>query len=136
MNFTPIEPVVEETFTKWYNPLDVDQRVDVFGDNASRPTRYIIPAKGERLIPSRFDRAIHTVHGQVIVGGLAPQLVNRSTNAEEHLAPALDTEGEKRRLAEEALFVADANRKAAEQAQVIAANRMAKATPSSTKNEK
>lgn len=107
------EPV-EETYTEWYNPLDVPQYVDIFHDGQPRPTRYKWAPGETKPVPSRYDRAIHRVENGVIIAGLAPQL--QKVGGDAKLDPALDTEGVKKRQAQVDAHRAALTKKAAEDA--------------------
>ena len=130
-----------QTYTKWHNPLAQDQYVDVHENG--RLIRYVVPAGGEEEIPSAFDMAIQRVvcshpecktiggfcrksHDGVVMMGLAPQLVNMTTKAKLVLNPALDTLKEERVAAEAELASKDVQRQQIENAQVIAAAKLAK----------
>lgn len=115
----------EETFSEWYNPLDVEQHVDIREGDAAHPTRYRIPAGGTKMIPSRHDRVVQVVHNGVIIGGQAPQLVKRGSNAV--LDDALNTELSKKKKAEQDLAVANLAKLAAEDAGISAAAARAEA---------
>lgn len=127
MNYT--EPV-EEKLTQWHNPLAVEQHVDLFVGGERRPTRYRWKPNETRALPSRFDRAIHTVHNGVIIGGLAPQLVNLGSG--DKLDAALDTEAVAKRQAEIEAAAATVARKAADDALIAAAAKKADAEAAET----
>jgi hypothetical protein len=117
----------EEQYTEWFNPLDEPQKVDVYVGNDKKPTRYVVPPGGTKLIPSRYDRAIHTVHNGVIIAGLAPQLVKVASRGkpvpeEERpkLDPALDPNLQKKKEAEAKQREAEAAKRAAEDAAAVA----------------
>lgn len=112
------EPI-EETFTEWFNPLDVEQVVDIREGDAPRPTRYRIPPGGSKSIPSRHDRVIHFVHNGVIIGGQAPQLVKRGGT--DQLDEALNTDVAKRRRGEAELAQADLLKQTATEHAAVAA---------------
>lgn len=92
------EPI-EEQYTEWFNPLDVDQVVDIREGDAQRPTRFRVEAGRSKAIPSRYDNVVHRVHNGVIIGGQAPQLVKRGSD--EKLDPALNTDIVSRRNADQ-----------------------------------
>lgn len=123
--YEPSEPV-EEELTTWKNPLSVPQRVIVHMNG--RQVKYTFAPGETKKLPSSFDKAIHIVHGSTIVGGLAPQLVNVDKQEELRLADALDTEAEERRKAEADMIAQAMIRQQAEQAQLLAAARMAEKT--------
>jgi len=140
MRLEPSSPS-RQTYTTWHNPLPVDQQVDV--QENGRLVRYVVPSGGEEDIPSFFDSAVQAVvcadhvckaagglcrkgHDGTIMGGLAPQLVRVSGNIKLALNEALDTLKEARVAAEAELASADLKRAAAENAQVIAAAKVAK----------
>lgn len=114
------EPI-EETFSEWYNPLPKEQCVDVREGDARRPTRYRIPPGESKLIPSRHDRVVQRVHNGVVIGGQAPQLIKRGSDAV--LDEALNTELAKKLKAEGELAIANMKKQAAEDAAIIAAGR-------------
>ncbi len=118
---------IEEQYTEWYNPLDVQQHVDVRQGDSPRPTRYRVPPKGSTLIPSRYDSVVHRVHNGVIIGGQAPQLVKRGST--DKLDDALNTELDKKRRAD-----AEIHRQAL--AKQVAEDAAAKATAESAAAEK
>jgi hypothetical protein len=132
--------------TIWHNPTSRDVVVPIWvgtshligkkfkpgpDGKVRRPTgirRYVIPAGGERAIPSEFDSAVQVVQDNMIVAGLAPQLKRKGVQDAPKLHYALD-ELEARRKAEhdravaatlakaaanEALLVAQANAEAAD----------------------
>lgn len=140
--------------TKWYNPTKVAVVLDLcVSANASRGQRserlkLTIPPVGTRIrpnpdapedhevdgegrllytrIPSEFDNGIHQMRDGVIVGGVAPQL-RRIGESDVQVAPALDpaetAKQEALRAAEKAIL----ERKAAEEATILAAGNIAKA---------
>lgn len=141
MRTDPLAPQGER-YTVWFNPLDTEQRVDVFYGtgghyNERRPTRYTFPPKKEVEVPSRFDSAIHRVqcteeecrnrapgfcthpnHVGIVIGGLAPCLQRKGSNYK--LLEALDPNHAKLKEMEAQLAAADIARRAAEQAQILA----------------
>lgn len=119
-----LEPI-EETLTRWHNPLDVPQRVDIRHGDEPRPTRFTIKPGETVEIPSRYDYAIQVVQNGVIVGGLAPQL--RKMGSEAQLDPALDTEAVKKKDAEVAAAAAALVAKTATEAVVVASAKAADA---------
>jgi hypothetical protein len=118
------EPI-EETFTEWFNPLDVEQYVDVREGDSPRPTRYRVPAGGTKQIPSRHDSVVHRVHNGVIIGGQAPQLVRRGSS--DHLDDALNTELHKKKVAEAELAQAALQKQVAEENAAVAAAKIGEA---------
>lgn len=133
----------EEKFTTWHNPTDHEQKIDVFYGagvgNEERPTRYIVPSKGDLEIPSRWDSAIHRVqcaddtcrrigsgfctrdHAGTVIGGIAPQLQKKGQRAQ--LLPALDpTAAEKLQKAAE-VAAASIARRDAENTMLLAESR-------------
>lgn len=118
------EPL-EERYSQWHNPLDVEQHVDVYEGDNRRPTRYRVPPGETRPIPSRYDRVVHRVHNGVIIGGQAPQLVKVGSN--EKLDEALDTEKDKKRRAEKELAQASLQKQVAEDNAAVAAARVGEA---------
>lgn len=107
----------EQRFTKWHNPLDVEQRVVVIENG--RRVKYTFPARGERIVPSMHDMAIQQIlcsdrecrdkggfctkgHAGNIAAGLAPQLKNlgRTEETEAKLPVALDTAASAKHQAE------------------------------------
>lgn len=113
-----IEPL-EETFTHWHNPLEVEQYVDIREGDNLRPTRFRVPPGGTTRISSRHDSVVQRVHNGVIIGGQAPQLVR--VGGTDQLDPALDTEQAKRREAEARHAQAELQRQTAERNAAIAA---------------
>jgi hypothetical protein len=111
------EPI-EESFSEWFNPLDREQYVDIREGDSPRPTRYRIPSKGSKTIPSRYDSVVQCVHNGVIIGGQAPQLVKRGSDV--ILDDALNTELSKKKQAEAELVIASMKKAAAEDATVLA----------------
>ena len=83
---------VEQMFTVWENPTEFDVTLDLHVGsnprNLSGRHRYIVPAKGEKTIPSDLDQGIHDVRDGIVVGGLGPQL--RRKGSTDKLHPALD----------------------------------------------
>lgn len=118
------EPV-EELYTTWYNPLEVEQYVDIREGDNPRPTRFRVAPGGTKDIPKRYDSVVHRVHNGVIIGGQAPQLVDRTSD--DKLDPVLDTDLAKKRNAEVALSLAAFNRKEQDDAVIVAAARAAEA---------
>lgn len=99
------EYVPEASETVWYNPtgsdmalklyVGVERAAQVPGSKKKSPwLLYVVPAKGERKIPSEFDTAIQDVRAGVIMGGKGPRLVNRSRTEPVKLHEALDPEAQ------------------------------------------
>lgn len=125
MNHGYQRPVVE-LYTTWFNPLPVEQYVDLYQGNERRPTRYQFKPGQETVVPSRFDYAIQNVqcmseecrktppgwcrkpseHQGIISGGYAPQLQRRGSKLT--LDPALDPLIQDKKFAE-AELAAQAN---------------------------
>ena len=110
--------------TIWYNPLDVAQKFTV-QDGSPRGSMVVIPPKGEVTLPAYLDRAVQLVQNGVVMGGLAPQLVNKSAPQQPALHESLDTELQKRKDAEARMALAQATLDAAERGAMIAAARVA-----------
>lgn len=68
--------IAEPTYTKWFNPLEVRQRVVIPMEGHKRTITW---EPGEtKEVPSIYDGAINIVQNGVVVGGEARQLVNVS----------------------------------------------------------
>lgn len=118
----------EPKFTKWYNPLDVPQRVFLIMDGIRRKITW---APGEtKELPSLYDSAINVVQNGVVVGGEARQMVNVSLPEDKR--PKLHQVWDSQLLEQEELAANAAARalqlEAAERAAIIAAARVAKST--------
>lgn len=143
MKPTPIQDAPGEIgeigYTKWFNPLDLPQKVDVHVNG--RLMRYVVEPKTEVDIPAVYDSAIHIVHGcqdekcrQLggpcrkpglhggrVAGGLAPQLQRRAAPHPMTLTRALDTEAQRRDEAVAEARLASQAAGAAERALMVAA---------------
>jgi hypothetical protein len=133
--FQPIalEPQ-EETYSNWNNPLSVPQIVDLHHGSSRRPTRYKWMPGETKTLPSRFDVAIHRVSNGVIIGGLAPQLVK--LGSDEILDSALDPTSASKRAAEAAQVAAMLQKKAAEEALLIATGRIVETSEPAVKGRR
>jgi hypothetical protein len=109
--------------TTWFNPLSVPQTFTVY-DGGPRGRKIVVPAKGEIQFDSAYDHAIQHVQAGVIMGGLAPQLVNKSADETPKLHESLDTELQKRRMEEAQAAHAENMRQLANDAAILAASRL------------
>jgi len=129
----------EALSTRWKNNNPFPQSVVLEG------RRYTWKPGEEREIESRFDSAIHTVHGKnedgtggTIVGGLAPRLTKISTPPEERavLSDSLDSDLVARRQAEADAILAQRDAELAQTNAIIAQAKAEKAKPSADKADK
>lgn len=132
----PVRPVMAR-YTTWRNPLPHIQQVDIVESDPQRPTRYELGPGEEMIIPSEYDRAIHSVHNGVIIGGIAPQLINVDLEkAGKHpvLTDALNTQQVAQRQAALAVALAvEAKRHAEEEALLAKASLSGDAPPKAHK---
>ena len=68
----------DSSVTTWKNPTTVEVRVSLHRDKGTRPILFVVPAGAERQLSGEFDTAIHDVRNGVIIGGHAPQLVDKA----------------------------------------------------------
>lgn len=118
----------EFRLTKWHNPLATPQTFEVSGQ------RFTFKPGETREIPSECDRFIHRTEAKsnVILGGLAPQMVNLSLPEDQRgvLHEALDAGGMAVKEAAEHLALAQAAKDNAEAAQMVAASKLVDAAKS------
>lgn len=125
-----LEPV-EAKFTKWHNPLDREQVVDIREAQGQPPTRYRWKPGETRELPSKYDNAIQRVHDGKIVAGKAPLL--QRVGANDVLDPALDMfAAEKKQREAEQLAAAHA-KKMADEAMLVAAAKVSEAEKKHTR---
>jgi hypothetical protein len=136
------ESVVESEFTTWFNPTSRDVRIEVHvstplanGDKyPPKETKkegklnektgkklYIIKAKSERVLPSEYDGQIQRVKDDVVMSGLAPQLVHRGLKVVPTVHPSLDAAIQAERAATARATQLMLEKVALEQSQVTAA---------------
>lgn len=141
----------EATVTTWHNPTDHEMFVDVYNgtgihkNNERRATRYRFPKRADTQVPSRFDNAIQLIqcgldecrqdgtwcnkgHRGTVVGGLAPQLQKKGTEAVANMLPCLNPDLAQETAAAAEVAVQDLARRKAEDAMMLARKRQQDAT--------
>lgn len=125
------QEIPEALSTRWKNNNAFPQSVVLEG------RRYTWKPQEEREIESRFDRAIHTVHGAdengnggTIVGGLAPRLTKISKAPEDRavLSDSLDSDLIARRQAEADAIIAQRDAELAQTNAILAQSKAEKAS--------